>query len=128
MLQQSYLLTKKKQINTTKCWWVRYACRSPAFSTKRQKILNCMQISRLNCFCKQKMVNGECSVGELHVQEICTCPAPPFGHLGLGIKFETRNPNRIRTKTPDPYPIRNVKNTSMDLIGCYKTYPNPKCY
>ncbi|KAF2538869.1 hypothetical protein F2Q68_00018960 [Brassica cretica] len=27
------------------------------------------------------MVNGECSAGELHVQENCTCPAPPFGHI-----------------------------------------------
>ncbi|KAG5407691.1 hypothetical protein IGI04_013810 [Brassica rapa subsp. trilocularis] len=26
------------------------------------------------------MVNGESSAGELHVQEICTCPALPFGH------------------------------------------------
>ncbi|CAN7044420.1 unnamed protein product [Brassica oleracea var. botrytis] len=33
------------------------------------------------CFCKQKMVNGKCSAGELHVQENCACPALPFGHL-----------------------------------------------
>ena len=88
MLQQSYLLTKKKQINTTKCWRVRSACRSSAFSTQRQKILNCMQISRLNWFCKQKMVNGECSAGKLHVQEICTCSAPIFGHYIYALKYK----------------------------------------
>ena len=35
--------------------------------TKRQKILNCMQISGSKCFCKQKTVNDKCSAGELHL-------------------------------------------------------------
>ena len=42
------------------------------FFHKKTKILKCMQISRLNCFCKQKNMNGECIAGEL------TCSGLPF--------------------------------------------------
>ena len=28
---------EKKQINTTKCQWGKFVCRSPAFSTKKDK-------------------------------------------------------------------------------------------
>ena len=48
------------------------------FFHKKTKILKCMQISRLNCFCKQKNVNNECIAGELHLHENCTCPAILF--------------------------------------------------
>lgn len=62
------------------------------FFHKNTKILKCMQISRLNCFCKQKNVNGECITGELHAQENCTC---------LNILPGSEDPNQNWSKNTD---------------------------
>ena len=46
-----------------------------------------------------------------------------YGHKICNPKSEP-NTNQKTRSVPGP----KCKNTRMGLVGCYKTYPNPKCY